>query len=311
MNNFNFLTLPVTGISTNSEQMQPQPEDARNHLAPFAGMATSVHPAGQPQIFDSPTAYQQRQLSNLNVFPYCANQYLPQTDPFRAISTYQKIPFDEGSQLPPDFYGGLESMTDISELIGEELADATLVPPKQKRPEPTRKVIISKAQDKIRSSISEYFNRAETGETLQKRATSATPTDPLTEPAFVPPPAVPQQSPNPTDCNVALGNAEEKLFKCAFAGCNKRYKRKRHLTSHFMRHIPITHFRYHYSGGVNVYYRDPPALNRYFRTEHTFDRPYQCEICDKRFGRTDTLKYHKEHVHAVENKTKSPKRKKN
>ena len=124
MNNFNFLTLPVTGISTNSEQMQPQPEDAQNHLAPFAGMATSVHPAGQTQLFDSPTAYQPRQLSNLNVFPYCANQYLPQTDPFRAISTYQKIPFDEGSQLPPDFYGGLESMTDISELIGEELADA-------------------------------------------------------------------------------------------------------------------------------------------------------------------------------------------
>ena len=176
MDNTNYFNTPTAGTSANSGQIQPQPEAGQNQPAYFAGMATNFNPLGQAQIPVLPPISELtpplRQFSTMDVSAHSASQYLPQLDlpqldlpqpdsppldPFLAIATYQPIPFDEGSQLPPDFFGGLEFTTDIGELVGEYLMDTIPVPPEQNRPEPTRKVSFSTAQNAIDTSADEHF----------------------------------------------------------------------------------------------------------------------------------------------------------
>ena len=181
MDNTNYFNTPTAGISANSGQNQPQSEAGQNQPAYFAGMATNLNPLGQAQIPVLPPISELmpplRQFSTMDVSAHSAPQYLPQLDlsqldlsqldlpqpdsppldPFLAIATYQPIPFDEGSQLPPDFFGGLEFTTDIGELIGEDLMDSIPVPPEQNSPEPTRKVSFSTAQNTIDTSADEHF----------------------------------------------------------------------------------------------------------------------------------------------------------
>ena len=373
MDNFSFLNVPSTGSSTNSEQVQPQPEAELNQSASFAGMVTSVHPSGQALIPSTPApppAYQQapqpRQLSALDVLPQAAAQYLPQLDltlldlpaidPFEAIATYQPICFDEYiTPLPGD---DLDPMRDIDELVMEELKEAYVpVEPGGDISGLTRTVTISIPQDTIDSSVDEHFKRSlsGTGKTFQKRpyssidnstissgtttcrstitsttpapkkrVTSATSTISLTESESVVAPTAlpigvhgntdhapthsePQQQPDPIDERVL---AEEKPFKCGYPDCNKRYKKKQHLTSHFMKHIPTTNFKCPYPECVDEYYCDSSALKRHIRVHHTFEKPYECKICHRRFGGADHLKYHMTHLHSEEYEKKSSQSKK-
>ena len=167
MENINYFNPPTAETSNNSGQNQPQPEAGLNQSAFFAGMDIRVRPSElaltpvMPQLpFDYHQAPEPWQLSTLDVSPHSATQHLPQVDsppldPFLAIATYQ--PFNEYNQLPPDFFGGLEFTTDIGELVGEYLMDTIPFPPEQNRPEPTRKVSISTAQNTVDTSADEHF----------------------------------------------------------------------------------------------------------------------------------------------------------
>ena len=160
----------------------------------------------------------------------------------------------------------------------------------------------------------------------KKRVTSATSTISLTEsePVVAPPVlpigvhgntdhasthSEPQQPPDPFDERVLVEESEEKPFKCGYLDCNKRYKKKQHMTSHFMKHISTTNFKCPYPECVDEYYFDRSALKRHIRVHHAFEKPYECKICHRHFRSADHLKYHMTHLHPASDKKKSPKRK--
>ena len=117
-----------------------------------------------------------------------------------------------------------------------------------------------------------------------------------------------EQSPNPTDKWIMMSGDEEKPFHCDYEGCGKKYIRKTSLRKHLVSHTGNSKFRC-YSGdcaGKVIY--DVRELTRHVRAKHTIERPYRCELCNKRFKRSDHLKRHMEYVHFIKSKKRSPKR---
>ena len=117
-----------------------------------------------------------------------------------------------------------------------------------------------------------------------------------------------EQSLNPTDKWIMMSGDEEKPFQCGYEGCGKKYLRKTSLRKHLVSHTRNSKFRC-YSGncaGKVIY--DERELTQHMRTKHTFERPYRCELCNKRFKRSDHLTRHMDHVHFIKSKKRSPKR---
>ena len=296
-----------------------------------------------PAISGCPPAYQQapqpRQLSTLDVSPHSATQHLlqldsPPLDPFLAIATYQLFQLDEYSQL--ESFCDYDPMKDIDELVREELKEAYVpVELGEDLSEPILTDTISTAQntidtsadehfvrslsdsgtstsqDTMIASIDEYFKRSLSGTsessqqirrstrkrtatktTIQMkkkcRASSATSTPPSAEPATVPA-SVPVKvdsdvssanqsaSEQALDINkwVIMDKSKEKPFTCGYPECNE------------------------YFGYYSV-------LKRHILTRHTAKKPYGCDICNKRFSRSDTMISHRRHVHSVRDKQKKP-----
>ena len=384
MDNINYFNTPTTGTSANSGQIRPQPETGQNQSAYFVGMATNSNPLGQAQIPVLPPISELmpplRQLSTMNISAHSAPQYLPQfdlpqfdlpqpdsppLDPFLAIATYQPTPFDEDSQLPLDLFGGLEFTTDIGELIGEDLMDTIPVPPEQNRPEPTRKVSISTAQNTIDTSadehfvtsisgsgtstsqnpniasVNKYFNRSlsgtsessqqirpftgkrtatETTTRIKKksRASSATSTLPSAEPATVPASvpvtvhsdvssaanqSAPEKAPDISKW-VIVDKSEKKPFRCGYPECTKRFKRKYHLEEHIVLHSGNRYKCTHPECDESFGYQR--VLKRHILTKHTIERPYGCDMCHKRFSRSDNMMAHRRYAHPVGDEQKQP-----
>ena len=90
-------------------------------------------------------------------------------------------------------------------------------------------------------------------------------------------------------------------FKCGYNGCGKTYTRKRGLQRHSISHTGDSQFRC-YTGNCTgaIRYCDRQTLARHIYTKHKMERPYECNICNKRFGRPDHLKRHRERVHSTE-----------
>ena len=119
-----------------------------------------------------------------------------------------------------------------------------------------------------------------------------------------------EHSPNPTDEWIIVDEFQERPYRCGYPGCDKTYLRKCHLTGHFLKHTGTSKFKCPYPDCAgDVYFRDSGALERHTTAKHTLDKPFQCKICERRFRRNDHLKSHKKKVHGIEEKNKSPKRK--
>ena len=116
-----------------------------------------------------------------------------------------------------------------------------------------------------------------------------------------------EQSPEPTDKWIMMSGDDNKPFKCGFKSCGKKYIKKSSLRKHFVSHTGDSKFRC-YSGNCTgtVRYRNKQTLTRHIHSNHTFERPFGCEICDTRFRRAAHLKYHREHVHFTKSQKKSP-----
>ena len=119
------------------------------------------------------------------------------------------------------------------------------------------------------------------------------------------------QNSDPNDRWIVLTGDKNKPFKCGYEGCDKQYTTKKALQKHFFTHTGSSRFRC-YLGECNgkIHYRDRHFLNRHIRTRHTFEKPFQCDICERRFGRKDHLESHKKNIHGNEEEKKPPKRKK-
>lgn len=371
MDDFSFPNTPTSRNSTNSEQVQSQPEAELNQPISFAGIVTSIHLSERTLTPSLPPAYQQasqpEHLSSLDVSPYPATQYLHQldlaqfdlapNDPFLTIATYQPIYFDEDSTLLP--VDDLDPMEDIDEYVMEDLIDEFVMEDLNEANAPVehggdisgpiQTTIVSTALDTMEPSVDDHSKQVLPGtrETSQKRpyssidnttisggtttssstissttpapkkrATSATPTISLAESeSVVAPTAVPirvhgntdhthtsthfepQLPPDPIAEWFLVEKSEEKPFKCGYPNCNQSFNCKRHLTSHLSRHIAITNFKCSYPECVDQYFRDNTELVRHIRANHTFEKPYECEICHRRFGRTDRFRLHMTRVH--------------
>ena len=118
-----------------------------------------------------------------------------------------------------------------------------------------------------------------------------------------------KQSPDPSDKWIMMSGDEKRPFQCGYEGCGKKYSEKEYLRTHFVTHTAgDSKLRCHLGECTGrVVYRDARALTRHIHTKHTFERPYGCEICNRRFRRTDHLKHHMEHVHVIKSKKNSPK----
>ena len=116
------------------------------------------------------------------------------------------------------------------------------------------------------------------------------------------------QSPYPTDKWIVMIGDDKKPFKCGFKGCGRKYSQKESLRTHFVTHTGDSKLRCHLGdcAGI-VIYPDTRALTRHIQKNHTFERPFRCELCDWRFKLKHHLKNHREHVHFIKRKKKSSK----
>ena len=90
-------------------------------------------------------------------------------------------------------------------------------------------------------------------------------------------------------------------FQCGYEGCGKTYITRQGLQRHFVSHAGNSQFRC-YTGDCTgtVRYFDRQALARHIHREHTMERPFECDICNKRFGRRSHLRDHQQHIHFTE-----------
>ena len=117
-----------------------------------------------------------------------------------------------------------------------------------------------------------------------------------------------KQSPDPTDKWIMMSGDKKKPFKCGYEGCCRKYSEKAHLRTHFVTHTGDSKLRCYLGDCAGkVIYRDVRVLTRHTQAYHTFERPFGCDNCDRRFRRVEHLKYHREHVHSLKAPKKAPK----
>ena len=119
-----------------------------------------------------------------------------------------------------------------------------------------------------------------------------------------------EQSPDPTDKWILMSGDKKKPFQCGYKGCSKKYIRKTSLRRHFLSHIRDSKLSCYLEDCTGtVKYPNQRALTQHIHTNHsnqTLVRPFECEICNKRFKRTAHLKHHREYVHPTKCQKKPP-----
>ena len=100
-------------------------------------------------------------------------------------------------------------------------------------------------------------------------------------------------------------------FKCGYEGCDKHYPSQQALYAHFRRHLNDPRFRCYFGDCAGlIRYRDNQALTQHIRANHSFERHYQCEVCDKRFRHQIIWAAHRKNVHGIKNEQNPPNPKK-
>ena len=284
---------------TSTGQAQYSSEIEQVPPASLAGMDSRTQPSEEAFIPVLPPTYQQipgsRQLSTQNV---------------SVLSSHQLIHFQERSSADPYVNSEL-LMNDIDDVMKDRLKE-DYVPVKSGRdmPGPIRNVSKRFPKWRLHSLVNEHFQRAlsETGGISQPLGVSTTNPQEMVH-SSADDPCASNQVIDPTDDWIIITDSKEKPFKCGYQQCNKSYKKKVHLKAHFLKHTHVSNFKCTYPECIDRYFPDLAALKRHIRSIHTFERPYQCEICDWRFGRKDHMKAHKKNVHSPEKEKKSWKRK--
>ena len=114
-----------------------------------------------------------------------------------------------------------------------------------------------------------------------------------------------EQSPDPTDKWIIMSGDEKQPFKCGYEGCGRKYSHKAHLQTHFVTHTGDSKLRCYFGDCTGtVIYPNTRSLTRHIHASHTFERPFRCELCDRRFRCEHHLKYHMGHLHFIKKSSK-------
>ena len=117
-----------------------------------------------------------------------------------------------------------------------------------------------------------------------------------------------EPSPDPTDRWIVMSGDEKRPFHCGYEGCGRKYVHKAHLLTHFVTHTGDSKLRCYLGDCAGtVTYRDVRLLTQHTQVHHSFEKPFECKICKRRFRRPDRLKSHRERVHSPESEKKPPK----
>ena len=229
-------------------------------------------------------------------------------DPFEALATHRSFTFDDEDQeqsasslsLPDELLLSNEpsQATDDTNpiMVIEEPYElrVTVLPDNSKNT--NIKTTIGVPKSKIPASIKKHLQLAMLGTTPKTVQTGIT-----EDPKLPSDQNLAIQDSHSTDKWIIYSGDKTRPFQCDYKGCGKTYTAKQNLQKHFALHIGDSQFRC-YSGdcaGV-IRYRGSQALARHIKTKHTLVRPFECNICNKRFGRRAHLQRHQQQVHSTE-----------
>ena len=301
-------TTTITAIAGTSTMTAGQSQQGS-----FVDLSKTIH-TPEPTLIPA-TYYQQDELgllSGISVSDISSSQF----DPFGILATHQTVTFEDQDQFqeqeqldefPLPFDELLQPVDDFDPMASEDPDDVNLsILPNKNDERISNRTTISIPEHEILPPNNDYFQQALTG---------IVPEAPLV--GITGDPKLPSnqrqtyQRSDPTNKRIILTVDPKKPFKCGYEGCDRRYTRKNNLRSHFVKHTGDSPHRC-YLGECNgrIAFGRKEELTWHINSHHTFQRPYQCEVCSRVFIRLDHLKNHKKNVHSIENEKKSPKRKK-
>ena len=115
-------------------------------------------------------------------------------------------------------------------------------------------------------------------------------------------------STDPTGKWIMMNGSKKRPFQCGHKGCSRKYSKEEYLRTHFVTHTGDSKLRCYLGkcAGI-VIYPKTQALTRHVHVHHSFERMFDSKICHKRFRLQHHLRRHKENVHFIKSKKKSPK----
>ena len=97
---------------------------------------------------------------------------------------------------------------------------------------------------------------------------------------------------------VRLERGVKRRYVCSYPNCGLNYKTLSNVRTHIFAHIGISNYKCSYPECVDKpYFRDNYNLQRHVQSHHTYDRPYFCPLCNRRYGRSDNYKVHMSQMH--------------
>ena len=296
----------TTASVTVSGSSQPESAIERHRQGSFTGLpTTTVH---TPESTHIPVTEQP--FAGLRLL---AEVSTSQADPFEAFATHRTITFDDEDQeqsagslsLPDEPSQAADDANPIME-VEEPCGLRSTVLPDNNSKDTKIKTTIGVPKSKIAPSIKEHFPRAMSGtvpETVQTGITEG-PKLPSDQNLAI-------QDSDSTDKWIMYSGDKTRPFQCGYEGCGRTYTLKHNLKKHFTLHTRDSQFRCHSGNCAGaIKYLDSQTLARHIYREHTMERPFECNICNKRFGRASNLKRHQQSIHSTEKEQKSPPKRK-
>ena len=300
-------TTTITAIAGTSTMTAGQSQQGS-----FVALSKTIH-TPEPTLIPA-TYYQQDELgllSGISVSDISSSQF----DPFGILATHQTVTFEDLDQFqeqeqldefPLPFDELLQPLDDFDPMVSEDPDDINLSILFNNNDERiSNRTTINTPEPEILPPNNDYFQQALTG---------IVPEAPLV--GITGDPKLPSnqhqtyQRSDPTDKRIILTVDPKKPFKCGYEGCDRRYTRKHDLQRHFVKHTGDSPHKCYFGKCNGRTFSREQELTWHIRSEHTFERPFQCEVCSQRFIRSNDLKSHRKNRHSTNNEKKSPKRKK-
>ena len=309
------ITNTASTSTMTSSASQPELAAEQRQQGSFVGLSATVHttepthiPASYPQdelrfLSDADLRFisdDLRFLSDLSDIDV-SKISTPHIDPFETLATHQTVTFEELDQVqeqeqpdecPLPFDELLQPVDDFDPMAGEDPDEVgpSILPNNQDDKIRNRTTSSIPEQESLQS-INEHFRRALSG-TVPKAVLTAVAEDPRSRSGHYI--AEQKLGPDSTDKWIIRTGDKTKPFKCGYQGCDRRYTRKHDLQLHFIKHTGDSPYKC-YLGLCNgrIAYRRQEELTWHIHSQHTFERPYQCEVCSRRFIRLANFKRHR------------------